>query len=120
MATGHLVLKPTTRHPKQTICEDISRLAIDPQKSNSSSQSSETSSNFGAVLQPKKERGKKKTKGRSSNFFSITDNKIEGIRAKRVGIFQFGNTHVHKGHQKEIQVDSSSGETDSASSEEEE
>ncbi|CAL8991153.1 unnamed protein product, partial [Prunus brigantina] len=102
-----LVLKPTG-HPKQLVSEDISEVKIDHQNSNSSSKSPEMSS--------KNVRGRKKRKGRSGNVFNIVGNQIEGNKADRVGIFGFGNTHVHKGHEKEKQVDSMDDrETNSAS-----
>ncbi|XP_008223326.1 PREDICTED: probable disease resistance protein RPP1 [Prunus mume] len=47
--------------------------------------------------------------------FNISGNTIEGSNSGRVGIFEFGSKNVYKGHEKEKQVDSRSGETDSAS-----
>ncbi|PQM43296.1 hypothetical protein Pyn_26589 [Prunus yedoensis var. nudiflora] len=87
MPTDRLVLKPTG-HPKQLVSDDISEVKIDHQNRNSSSKSSEMSS--------KNVRGRKKRKGRSSNVFNIVGNQIKGDKADRVGIFGFGNTHVHK------------------------
>ncbi|VVA40506.1 PREDICTED: PRUPE_1G183200 [Prunus dulcis] len=122
MSTGHLVLKgapSTTGHPKQPVSEDTSdsKVTVDHQNSSSSSKFPEImSSKNHAALKPKKEKRnkKKKKKSRSGNVFSIVGNKIEGNKSDRVGIFGFGNTHVHK------QVDTSSGETDPVPSEEEE
>ncbi|CAL2226768.1 unnamed protein product [Prunus armeniaca] len=47
--------------------------------------------------------------------FNISGNTIKGSNSGRVGIFELGNKNVYKGHKKEKQVDSRSGETDSVS-----
>ncbi|KAH0993079.1 hypothetical protein GBA52_004562 [Prunus armeniaca] len=47
--------------------------------------------------------------------FNISGNTIKGSNSGRVGIFELGNKNVYKGHKKEKQVDSGSGETDSVS-----
>ncbi|CAL2228355.1 unnamed protein product [Prunus armeniaca] len=65
-------------------------------------------------VKPKNERDKKKDKGGRGNDFGIVGNNITGKKSERVGIFEFGSTHIYKGHGKEKLADSG-GETDSAS-----
>ncbi|CAB4274900.1 unnamed protein product [Prunus armeniaca] len=115
MSTGHLFLKPSIGDQKKQGSSEDSKASIDQENSNNSRMS--------ATLQPVNETSKRKTnKGRrGSNGFSIVGNKIKGNKSGKVGVFGFGNTtHIHKGHHQEKgnQVHSSSGETDSASSSE--
>ncbi|CAB4294088.1 unnamed protein product [Prunus armeniaca] len=105
MSTGRLYLKPPLGDQKQG-SEDPSKASTDQQNSNSSKSPSVSTK----TLQPKR-----KDKGGRGNDFNIVGNNITGIKSERVGIFEFGNTHIYKGHGKEKLVDSG-GETDSASS----
>ncbi|CAL8084872.1 unnamed protein product [Prunus armeniaca] len=105
MSTGWLYLKPPLGDQKQG-SEDSSKARTDQQNSNRSKPPSVSTK----TLQPKK-----KDKGGRGNDFSIVGNNITGKKSKRVGIFEFGNTHIYKGHGKEKLADSG-GETDSASS----
>ncbi|CAL2228334.1 unnamed protein product [Prunus armeniaca] len=91
MSTGWLYLKPPLGDKKQG-SEDSSKANTDQQNSNSSQSPS----------------------GGRGNDFNTVGNNITGIKSERVGIFEFGNTHIYKGQGKEKPVDSG-GETDSAS-----
>ncbi|PQQ20356.1 hypothetical protein Pyn_32637 [Prunus yedoensis var. nudiflora] len=118
MSTGHLFLKPPIGDQKKQGSSEDSKASIDQENSNNSRMSSKTS----ATLQQENETSKRKTnKGRRGNDFSIVGNEIKANKSGKVGIFGFGNnTHIYKGHHQEKgkQVHSSSGETDSASSSE--
>ncbi|KAI5350590.1 hypothetical protein L3X38_003481 [Prunus dulcis] len=96
MSTGWLYLKPPLGDQKQG-SEDNSKANTDQQNSNSSKSASVSTK----TLQPKNERGKKKDMGGRGNDFSIVGNNITGKKSERVGIFEFGNTHIYKGHGKE-------------------
>ncbi|BFG14951.1 hypothetical protein CerSpe_012250 [Prunus speciosa] len=65
------------------------------------------------ILKPKN--NTKRGEAKRGDAFNFSGNTIKGRNSGRVGIFEFGNKNEYKGHKKEKQADSSSGETDSAS-----
>ncbi|XP_021831084.1 disease resistance protein RLM3-like isoform X2 [Prunus avium] len=96
MSTGSPILKPTIGDNKKS-SEDAK---VNMEQENNSSSKPKNNTKRGEA-----ERG---------DTFNFSGNTIKGRYSGSVGIFDFANKNEYKGHKKEKQADSSSGETDSA------
>ncbi|CAB4262576.1 unnamed protein product [Prunus armeniaca] len=107
MSTSFLIVRPKIGDNKTS--EDA-KVNIEQENNSSSNpaKGSKSCATSSTTTKPKNdtERGEAKR----GDAFHISGNKIEGSNSVSVEIFMFGNKNVYKGHKKEKQVDSRSGE----------
>ncbi|CAB4274893.1 unnamed protein product [Prunus armeniaca] len=113
MSTGFLTLKPKIGDNKKA--SEDAKVNIEQENNSSSNPATGSKSCATSSTTTKPKNNTERDEAKRGVAFNIYGNTIEGSNSGRVGIFEFGNKNVYKGHKKEKQVDSRSGETDSAS-----